>query len=374
MSTKVAHLRALDLCAGAGGLSLGLRWAGWEVLGVERDAHAVEAHRRNVGPCIEADVETFHPTSPAELVCGGVPCQPFSQAGDRRGTQDSDGRLWEHLLRIATEAGARAVLLENVRGFATWRTESGSRFVEIVAKEFRRAGFTTQWRLLDAADYGVPQHRDRVFLVGFREATEAAAWRWPAPTHAPPGTLLGLPPYRTVRDALGLGAGALEAGRKPGAKGWQGMRRLDVDRPAPTVATTANAELLEPLDRPAPTVTATEGNASGEPTKPAPRRRRCTERLAGALREAGLHSRPSTTVTTDPRIAPAGHHASARAGAVRLTATQLAALQAFPEGFEFVGTAEQRYRQIGNAVPPPMGKALGEALKGALERGMEGRR
>lgn len=94
----------LEVCAGAGGWGLGLRDAGWSGTGLEKDADAAETHRRNVGPCLLADVTTCASPHAGDLVCGGVPCQPFSHAGDQEGLDDPRGQLFRALLRHAGEA------------------------------------------------------------------------------------------------------------------------------------------------------------------------------------------------------------------------------------------------------------------------------
>lgn len=385
-------MKAIDVCAGAGGLSLGLQRAGWDVLGVEHDADACATHRAQVGPCDHADIRTWHPPGPVDFVAGGVPCQPFSQAGQRLGTADPRGQLYLHLLRIAKEARARVIMLENVRGLI-------HRGLAEVRAEFERQGWITTWALLDAANFGVPQHRRRLFLVGFRAPLP---FRFPAPTHGPFG-LLGLAPWVTVREALGL-SGGFAAGRLPG-KGWQGMRCLDVESPSYTVGGTVQ-ELLAPLDRPAPCVSAggTERGGGAEPfvnkrqrdalhgalaalallDRPAPSvtaregkdgargSRGGTARGRGAgevvrqLAAAGLLDRPSTTVDSTNGVSPAGNHERQRK-AVRLTLPQLAALQAFPPDFTFSGNLTSQYRQVGNAVPPPLGEAMGGAVLAALK-------
>lgn len=287
---------AIDICAGAGGLSLGLRRAGFDTLGIELDADAVATHRANVGSCELIDVRRFDGTAhKAALIAGGVPCQPFSISGARQGTAREDGRLWLDLLRIADDSCARAILLENVPGFTTWREEDGSLFIARVAQTMERRGWHIAYRILDAADYGVPQHRNRVFIVGFRDASARSAFKWPVPTHGPPGDMF-LPPYRTVRQALELGDGLFATGH--------------------------------------------------------------------ALDVAGLPDRPSTTVAADPRISRAGreHGARQQNGAVRLTPTMLALLQGFPRDFIFSGKLGSQHRQIGNAIPPAMGEALGRSI------------
>ncbi len=325
-------MKALDLCCGAGGLTLGLQRAGFEVYGFDFDADAIDTHRRHAGPASRVDIkrrlcldaEEPAPWFPplADVVAGGVPCQPFSAAGLGLGLDDPR-YLVPDFLRIAREAGSRAVLLENVRGLV------------LKPKAFRavldafEAEWLTTWTVVDAADFGVPQHRDRLFVVGFKDAAARARFRWPQPTHAPPGSLFGAP-YRTVREALSLGA------------------------PRP----------LGMLDRPAPTITAggTEGGGGAEPIA---NRRRRTE-LVAELEAAGLADRPATTVQGDPRLAVAGHHDRQQGGAVRLTPEQCALLQGFPAGWTWTGNKSSQHRQIGNAVPPALAEAVARAVMAAL--------
>lgn len=400
-------MKALDCCAGAGGLSLGLHRAGFDVLGVELDSDACETHRRNVGPCELASLWDYSPTERYDLVAGGIPCQSHSMAGKRGGTCDPRGQLYVPFLRIARGAGARAVLIENVRGMLTSPSAThGTALLEIVAA-IKAAGFEhTTHRVLDAADYGVPQHRHRLFIVGFRNAEDQARFEWPRATHCKDGGgLFGAQRWVSVRDALGLGRGQYEHGRLAHAKqnSWQGMRVLDVDAPAPTdggrtadlldqpahtVSTGgvdtdgaepfANARYrkrlsteLSALDQPAPCVTATEYKSAntfgseGAKTNP----RRCGDVLNPLLQElevARVLDRPATTVDATDRLSASGHHTSNKTGAVRLTVAQLAALQSFPPGFEFVGTKKAQHRQVGNAVPPPLAEAIGRALFAAL--------
>ncbi len=386
--------KALDLCAGAGGLSLGLQRAGFNVLGIELDADAIETHRRHVGPCEAADLRTYHPDEQRDLTAGGVPCQPFSAAGLGLGLDDPR-YLVPDFLRIAREAGSRAVMLENVRGLV-----QRPRDLRAVLDLFE-AEYLTTWTVLDAADYGVPQHRDRLFVVGFKDPAARARFRWPLPSHAPPGDLLRRPPYRTVREALSLGDAPHRRGPKENAKSGQlqGMRLLDVDAPAYTIG----GHSFDLLDRPAPCVTATEQKSAMSGSQPMSRRRRASERLSEALgaldrpalvimtrvdtgrdagrpsrrplaelqhalgiEAAGLADRPATTMQGDPRLAVAGHHDRQQNGAVRLTPEQCALLQGFPAGWTWTGNKGSQHRQIGNAVPPALAEAMGRAVKSAL--------
>lgn len=294
---------AIELFAGAGGMGLGLRRAGWAVYGVERDPLAAKAHNHNVGPCEVADAKRWHPAWRATLVAGGAPCQSFSPAGHKRGLADPRGKLWRELLRVAVESKARAVLLENTSGMRAMGCDA------TVERAFTKAGYGhLSAAVLDACDYGVPQFRARLFIVGFRDAAAAGRFTWPRPTHGDPQSRevqrAELQPWVTVREALGLGYGQFIAGGKARkGRGYNGMRRTDVDRPYWTVNTRNNGEWIVP----------------------------------------------------------------ARGRAWRLKLRELAVLQGFPQGFEFFGTVAEKNRQMGNALPPPVGEALGRALRRALE-------
>lgn len=292
-------LRALDLFAGCGGLSLGLSRAGFDVLGVEMDPDAVLAHQRSAGPCVRLDVRRFVAPRSVELVAGGPPCQEHSEQGRKRGLATESGRLYEHLLRIAVDGQARALLLENVEGMTHARGGADAALLSVLT-DAARAGFTVSSRVLNAADFGVPQLRKRLFVVGFRDPADAAAFRWPTPTHGPGRSR----PWVTVREALGLRGEFLKGGKHLPVSWWQGARRIDVDGPGYTVGTRDNADWICP--------------ANGEAWRPRER--------------------------------------------------ELATLQGFPPGFEFAGPSGSVHKQIGNAVPPPLGEALGRALAAVLAR------
>lgn len=364
----------VEVCAGAGGWGLGLHAAGWTGTGIELDADASETHRRHVGPCLTADITTVATPHPADLVCGGVPCQSFSTAGKRAGLNDDRGQLFRALLRHAVEAGARAIALENVRGLISCGA------LPVILNAFRAAGFEPVHALLNACDYGVPQNRVRLFIAGFRDAADLARFRWPRPTHGAPGNLFGLPAWRTVRDALGL-EGVREKGLLPHANpaSPMGMRRLDAEAPAPTVRGGSGQDLIgSRLDRPSPCLTASEGKSAlafgsqGAVTSPP----RAGDRLNPLLARL---DRPAPTMEANSGHEGDGQkrasgmigHAIAvatddaeRAG--RLTVRDCARLQGFPDDIEFVGDDASQFKQVGNAVPPLLGGAIARSLWAAL--------
>ncbi len=313
---------ALDLFAGAGGLSLGLQRAGWVVDAVEWRTSAAQAHRLNVGPCELADVEGWSPSRDFVLVSGGAPCITYTAAGSGAGIEDPKGKLYEHLLRIAVEAHAQVVLLENT----SWLPSMHERALDVILGAFTSCGFSTGWSVLHAEDYGVPQARHRMFIVGFTDPAAAESFEWPQPTHGDGCSK----PLVTVRDALGLRGKYATARRLAQAtvskRGWwQGGRCIDVDKSGWTVTTKNNADLLIHADAVA---------------------RRELERL---------HATMETGRTQ--KYADEGY---------RLCLRELALLQGFPAGFKFVGSEEEKHLQVGNAVPPRLGEVLGAAILAAI--------
>lgn len=356
--------RYVEVCAGAGGFGLGLRRAGWRGTGIEWDADASETHRRHVGPCSTADITTVPTPHAADLVCGGVPCQSFSTAGARGGLDDPRGQLFRALLRHAADAKARCVVLENVRGLISCGA------LPVILAAFRAAGYEPVHALLNACDYGVPQNRVRLWIAGFRDAADLARFQWPRPTHGAPGNLLGLKPWRTVREALGL-TGEREHGLLPHANpaSPMGMRRLDIDTVAPTVRGSSGQDLVgSVLDRPSLTVGIGHGSpyaksdtrdavrvALSRLDRPAPTMKHNSGREGvGPKRASGNLSVEVAAVTGD----------ASRSG--RLTVRDCARLQSFPDEVEFCGTQSAQFRQVGNAIAPLMGEAIARSVWAAL--------
>lgn len=301
------RLRYVEVCAGAGGMGLGLHMAGWTGTGMELDPDAVATHNANVGPCLAADITSASAPHAADLLAAGVPCQPFSMAGLGAGLDCDRGNLFKSALRLALDTGARALLIENVAGMKL----RGALPAVLAACDAH--GFHAATATLHAEAFGVPQARRRVFIAGFRDPATLARFRWPEATHAPPGDLFGLPPWRTFADAVGLPAG-----------------------------------IADVLDRPSATVTAggTDGGShtgGAEVFASGPYRKR----LRAALHRAGALPR-------------------AEGSSLTISTEWTAALQSFPAGFVFHGSVTAQKRQCGNAVPPLLARALGEAIRRAL--------
>jgi DNA (cytosine-5)-methyltransferase 1 len=314
----VSELRSVEICAGAGGQALGLEQAGFaHDAVVELDADACETLRRNRGgewKIIEGDVAGVDGRgfTGIDLLAGGVPCPPFSIAGKQLGAGD-ERDLFPHALRLTAETGPRAVLLENVRGLAARRFDG---YREQVLQRLRDLGYRAWWGLVQASEHGVPQLRPRFVLVAIRQPW-AGHFRWPEPSPQPPP-----------------GVGEILADLM-GARGWPG--------------TAAWAQRAAGI---APTIVGGSKKHGGPDLGPS--------RARAAWRQLGVDGLGIADDCPGPSF-PAGQ-------LPKLTVRMVARLQGFPDRWEFAGRKTAAYRQVGNAFPTPVARALGEAIAAALRR------
>lgn len=163
-------MRYIDLFAGVGGFRYGMEgaknWEDWEcVWSNEWDKYANSVYRNHFGDCDPRDIRTVsaHEIPAHDLLCAGFPCQAFSVAGKRGGFEDTRGTLFFEIARIVSHHRPRYLLLENVKGLLSH--ESGQTFQTII-RVLTDLGYDCQWQVLNSKDFGVPQNRERVFIVG----------------------------------------------------------------------------------------------------------------------------------------------------------------------------------------------------------------
>ena len=227
-------LVALSLFSGAGGMDIGIREAGFEVLTcIEIDPHCADTLRdaatrekRNT-EVIQDDIRTVDPamwmqsvllnTGELDLLFGGSPCQSFSQIGKRGFLDDERGLLLFEFVRFAKALRPKTILIEQVKGMLTAPNIAGERggvFTQLVG-ELEELGYCVRWQVMNAADYGVPQLRQRVFIV----CTRDSSFIFPTPTHAnkPMGSLFAsVKPWRSVGEVLqGLPTPVSKGGFQP---------------------------------------------------------------------------------------------------------------------------------------------------------------
>lgn len=311
----MAELTCLEICAGAGGQSLGLEQAGFcHVAAVEIDEDACQtlAQNRPGWRPVRQDVRSFDGRRyrGTDLLAGGVPCPPFSIAGKQLGADD-ERDLFPQALRLAEECEPAAVMLENVRGLATERFAG---YRERVVARLEGLGYQVRWQVLNACEFGVPQLRPRFILVAV--APEIGRhFRWPS--------ALGTPP--TVGEAL---HDLMAADGWPGAGAWA-----------------AQAHGIGP--------TLVGGSRKHGGPDLGPTRARAAWLKLGVDGKGLADAPPGAS-------APAGH-------LPRLTVPMAAAIQGFPPDWRFSGRKTASYRQVGNAFPPPMAQAVGASIRNAIE-------
>lgn len=340
---------AISLFTGVGGLDFGLEAAGFATaVAVERDPSACSTIKLNRDwPLIAADLADV-PTSavlahaqlsPGEpdLLAAGPPCQPFSKSaywvnGDTRRMDDRRADTLDLFLRVLGETRPKAFLLENVQGLAYAGKDEGLRHLLDGIRAVNRKARTRYepvWQVLNAADFGVPQVRKRVFLVGARDGER---FRFPIPTHGPAGSRLIA--YRTAWDAIGDLCDAPEdLTLRPGGK-WAGL--------LPTIPEGENYLWHTPRGHGSPLF--------------GWRTRYWTFLLKLAK------NRPSWTIHAQPGSATGPFHWDNR----RLSPDEMSRIQTFPRGITFECGRVEQQRMIGNAVPSLLTEILGREIRTQL--------
>lgn len=328
MEDAVKDLEVVEICAGAGGQALGLELAGFQHrLAIELDPNAARTlsvnleDKRGILPgmivkCGDvADPEVWRPSEHGgvALLAGGVPCPPFSVAGKQLGADD-ERDLFAWAVEQVQFVRPKVLLLENVRGLSLPRFAGYRQHVLDRLREFKYVG---EWRLLEACEFGVPQLRPRFVLVALQEEY-APYFHWPDPRRSAP----------TVGEALA----DLMA-----ADGWEGAE-----------AWAAKANKI------APTIVGGSKKHGGADLGPTRAKRAWAELGVDALGVADFPPQPGQTFVVGPK----------------LTCEMVARIQGWAGDYEweFTGRKTSRYRQIGNAFPPPVAHALGISIAAALRK------
>jgi DNA (cytosine-5)-methyltransferase 1 len=318
----VREYRVVEICAGAGGQSLGLEVAGFEhELAVELDPNAANTlrHNRPQWKVAQGDVANPAVWDPGlyegiDLLAGGVPCPPFTIAGKQLGATD-ERDLFAWAIELCGTVMPRALMLENVRGLSLPRF---SAYRQHVLDRLAQLGYAADWRLLHASDYGVPQLRPRFVLVAMRPE-DFRYFSWPQPRPE-----LGKTVGATLRDLMS------EDGW-PGADKWA-ERANDI----------------------APTIVGGSKKHGGADLGPTRAKRAWHAMGVDALGVADAPPAASDPVTLLPK----------------LTTAMVARIQGWDDNeyrWSFTGRKTTTYRQIGNAFPPPVARAMGDQVRRALE-------
>lgn len=337
-------LTVMSFFSGAMGLDLGLEKAGLHIrLACEVDnacRQTIRANRPGVPLVSDVRLQTagslreaagFAADESPDVMVGGPPCQSFSTAGARRGFSDDRGNLMVLFLNLIRELRPRFAVIENVRGLLSSKYEDRvGGALQFVLGHLRDSGYGVTFNLYNAANFGVPQSRERVILLCARDG---ARLPWLNPTHAEDGAA-GLPRWRTLRDAL------------------SGLPDAPCDHAAFPEERLRFYRLLGP----------------GQYWKHLPPALHA-EALKGAITSGGgktgflrrlAWDRPSCTLVTSPTMPATDicHPEQHRP----LSIQEYKRIQQFPDDWQVCGSLSDQYRQIGNAVPVGLGEAVGRAL------------
>ncbi|WP_258525767.1 DNA cytosine methyltransferase [Paenibacillus sp. YN15] len=347
----------ISFFSGAMGLDIGLQNAGLNVkIGQDFDMACLDTMQANGHKVIGGDIRNIAPEDMLNaaglsigepfLVCGGPPCQPFSTAGKRLGINDPRGSLFMDFIRMIDYIRPRFFIMENVKGLMSaplkhiphadrsndkiTDEERLGTVLDVVLGEFKRLGYKTVYGILDAVNYGVPQFRERFVLIGSRDSEEIFL---PIPTHF---QFHQDRQYQwiTLKEAIG------DLENETGECASFGAERT---------------RLLELIPQ--------GGNWRDLPLD------LVEQAMGGAYQSGGgkvgfyrrlSYSQPAPTLVTSPiqKASMLCHPTQNRPLSVR----EYARIQQFPDNWRFTGTVAAKYRQIGNAVPVGLAKALGQAI------------
>lgn len=374
-------LTTIDLFCGAGGLSEGFADEGFEILAAnDFDGTAATTFKLNHptthfydGPIQNISADDMLAAASLEsgeldVLVGGPPCQAFSVYNHQRGMHDERSGLFREYLRMVEGLMPKMVVMENVTGITS---VASGRAVDEIYRSLDALGFHVEHRILKAEEFGVPQERRRIFFIGVRDGERI---EWPKPTHTDVADLFlkssKLSPFTTVQDAIGdlpelgitEGEEESEYDRDPTSKFQKLMRgksgcRL-YNHVAPYLAE-INIERLKHIPQ--------GGSWRDIPIKLLPAGMRRAKRSDHTKRYGRLHpdGLASTILTKcDLHWGAFIHPTQERT----LTVREAARFQSFPDRFRFTGSRVEQFRQVGNAVPPLLAKAVAKTVAQMLKK------
>ncbi|MEU2478768.1 DNA (cytosine-5-)-methyltransferase [Streptomyces sp. NPDC013130] len=392
-------LTSIEICAGAGGQAIGLHQAGFKHLAlVEIDPHAVETLRGNIRSLeewgwereycdvISGDVNNFSPIpldegresdvkkgqaylgkplvrGELDLLAGGVPCPPFSHAGKQLG-KDDERDLFPRILELADELHPKAVMIENVRGIKDAKFEEYRKYIMArlegggakhpvtgIDEHFDGLGYEVcEWEVLEASDFGVPQLRPRAVLVAIRtDVLDDIKFVWPTATGSPRSAFRALEESMDLRYAPYLKMGGDVAHlAKQRLDRWKEMAQKAESRKDFGVA---------------PTLVGGSKKHGGADLGPSRAKAAWANLGVSGVGVANSHDESVKKKSQDRDLF--------REAGPMLTVEQAAIIQGFPDNWKFSGGKTAQYRQVGNAFPPPVAAAVGNAIADVLRAARE---
>jgi DNA (cytosine-5)-methyltransferase 1 len=327
--------KVISLFSGCGGLDLGFKQEGYEIVWAnDNKEYACETYRHNIGDeIVEGDITEIDTEEipDGDIVLGGFPCQPFSSAGKREGTQDYRGTLFEEVVRVVDAKEPEMFLLENVTGLKSF---DDGQTLETILQAMQDLGYKTRWKVLRSDKFGVAQKRKRLFIAGWKGEGE---FRFPHPVEE----------RKVLGDIL------------------------------PKIPDNAPNQEVKPLSNQAEKMIdyiPEGGSWKDVPYDILPDRFQKIKDNMKKYKSPNMYRRysfdePNGTITAAATPENCGilHPKEDRRYSVREVAT----IQSFPHDFEFQGSLAQQYEQIGNAVPPKLAEHIARKMKSFLDKSHE---
>ena len=335
ISEKVKYSpRTISLFSGCGGLDLGFHNAGYEIVfSNDIEKSVVETYEYNLGNILirdinEVNIDNEIPNN-IDVILAGIPCQPFSNAGNRKSMGDDRGNLFESVMRIVDSKKPKVVLFENVRGFLSSKDDKGIAMPERIENELYAHGYKTYLKLLKASDYGVPQNRYRVIIIGLRNDVDID-YEFPEPVKEGDITV------RSVIENSELDNEGVEV--------WP----------------------LSPQAQMLSSYIPAGGSWKNIPDEVLPERLKRIRREIKRYRSPNFYRKfnldeimGTITAAATPENSGILHPLENRRYSVR----EIARFQSFPDSFKFLGDSiPKKYKMIGNAVPPRLAYHIANSL------------
>lgn len=310
-------MKVVSLFSGAGGLDLGFIKAGHEIVWANDNfPDAVKTYRKNIGDHIVCEDISKIPSDQIpdhDILIGGFPCQGFSVANSKRGEHDERNKLYLELLRVLVDKQPKFFLAENVKGILSLM--KGAIF-EMIISDFENAGYKIKYKVLNAANYGVPQKRERVIILGVRNDIQFDL-EHPEPTHSESSSL-----FNDKKNWISIG---------------EALKNIPEPEEEHSLLNHTYSKFKLKFN-------GYLGNRAIDPTKPAPTVTARGDEKGGVV---VLHH-------------PNNHR--------RMSVRELALTQSFPIDYVFEGNNSSAYRQIGNAVPPLLAFAIASIFPKELKK------
>ena len=344
-------MNVIDLFSGAGGLSYGFESAGFNILlGIDNDAKALETfelnHKGSKSICgditqitYEGDIKPSIGDKEIDVIIGGPPCQGMSLSGSRK-FDDPRNKLYLSYIRLVEEIQPKAFVIENVPGLVGL---FGGQIKDSIIEKFTAMGYDIKYKILCAADYGVPQNRKRVVFVGMKKGE----FEYPIPFEDKVTCSMALDDLLPLEDELG--EENVPYATKPNNE-YQKLMRSNSTTVRNHIAA-AHSDKVKTIISLVPD----GGNYKDLPEE------YINSRNFHVAWTRFASNKPAPTIDTGHR-----HHFHYKYNRVP-TVRECARLQSFPDDFIFLGNKTQQFRQVGNAVPPLMAQAIAETLKKKLE-------